>query len=154
MKSVSFSEVVYANDIVRTRHAATPGRLWPFWLFLGGGLLAIVLLMRLADPGAPLAWIALPALAGGLLPVWALMPARFEASTRFEARHLVTTVEEALRALGYESVGGAPDALRYRKLRRWPGGPAREVSVSVRPHVLDIAGPAITLRALQKALSR
>lgn len=155
MKSVSFSEVVYANDLVRTRQPSTWRRLLPFWLLLGAGLLAIAVLMRMLDPDAPLAYIVLPVLAGGLLPVWALMPARFEATTRFEARHLVNTVEEALLALGYESVAGGPDALLYRaRGGTWLRWPVREVSVTVRPHVLDIAGPAITLRALQKALSR
>lgn len=151
MKSVSFSEVVYTNGLARPVRAPAGRGRWPFWLVLGAGLLGIVLSMRWLDPAAPLAAIVLPVLAGGLLPVWAFMPARFEATTRFEARHLVSTVDQALVALGYQNLGGPGDALLYRK-RSY--GLWREVSVSVRPHVLDIAGPAITLRALQKALLR
>ncbi len=151
MKSVSFSEMVYTDDLVRPLRTTAGRRRWPFWLVLGAGLPGIVLAMRWLDPAAPLAYIVLPVLAGGLLPVWALMPARFEVTTRFEARHLVNTVDEALLALGYQNVGGPADTMLYRK-RAY--GTGREVSVSVRPHVLDIAGPAITLRALQKALLR
>lgn len=155
MKSVSFSEVVYASEAAHAPQAPGARRLWPFWLFLGSAMAAIVLFMHWLDPGAPLAYIVLPVLAGGLLPVWALIPARFEAATRFEARHLVNAVEEALLGLGYERVPGAPDVLLYRSRKTgvspWP---RRQVSVSVRAHALDIAGPAMTLRALQQSLSR
>ena len=155
MKSVSFSEVVYANDMVRLLHPSEGRRLWPFWLFLAGGLCAIALLAHLFDPQAPLVYIVLPVAAGGLLPALCLMPARFEVTTRFEARHLVHTVDDALLQLGFERSGAANDVLRYRSSsERWMRWPVRQVTVTVRPHVLDIAGPAMTLRALQSALSR
>jgi len=155
MKSVSFSEIVYANDLMRWPH---PGQGWrrllSFTLLMALGLATLVALLHLAYPAAPLAYIVVPVVAGGLMPVYFLMPARFEVTTRFEARHLVINLEEGLARFGYEKVGSHPGVMRYRPralLMRWH---LKDIAVAVRPHAIDITGPALTLRALQKALAR
>lgn len=155
MKSVSFSEIVYANDLIRWPRPR-PGwrRLASFALWMLLGLATLVALFHLFDPAAPLAYIVIPVAAGGLMPVYLLMPARFEVSTRFEARHLVKNLEEGLAGLGYERVACAPGVIRYRPRAPWMRWPLKHIAVAVRPHAIDIAGPAPTLRALQKALSR
>ncbi|GAB3420309.1 hypothetical protein NX774_17215 [Massilia agilis] len=152
MKSVSFSEVVYAHEVAPWLSPHRPRRrLATFALVMVLGLAGLVVLFRKLDPTAPLAYIVIPVLAGGLLPLFALMPARFEATTRFEARHLLRTLEEGLAALGYERIPMPPGFLRYRPRGglRWP---SRDIEVTLREHVLAITGPAITLHALRKCL--
>ncbi|GAB3432787.1 hypothetical protein NX773_14600 [Massilia solisilvae] len=152
MKSVSFSEVVYAHEVAPWLSPHRPRRrLATFALVMVLGLAGLVVLFRKLDPTAPLAYIVIPVLAGGLLPLFALMPARFEVTTRFEARHLLRALEEGLATLGYERIPMPPGFLRYRPRGglRWP---SRDIEVTLREHVLAVTGPAITLHALRKCL--
>jgi hypothetical protein len=154
MKSVTFSEVVYAHDAAPWLGRMRPRRrLVSFALLMAAGLACLVLLFHALDPAAPLAFIVAPVLAGGLLPLCALMPARFEVTTRFEARHLLRTVEEGLDSLGYERAAQAGDAVCYRSRHAgWMRWPSKTVEVTLREHMLCIAGPASTLRAVRKTL--
>lgn len=154
MKSVMFSDVIYAHDVAPWLGRTRPRRrMASFALLMAGGLAGLVLLFHWLDPGAPLAFIVVPVLAGGLLPLFALMPARFEATTRFDARHLLRTLEEGLDSLGYERAAQPGDMLRYRpRSARWMRWPSKTVEVTLREHVLCIVGPAITLHALRKCL--
>jgi hypothetical protein len=154
MKSVTFSEVMYAHELAPWLSPDRPRRrLASFALLLALGLVGLALLFRRLDPGAPLGFIVVPVLAGGLLPVLALMPARFEATTRFEARHLVGSLEEGLDGLDYERVAMPPGYLRYRPRGGiWMRWPSKEIDITLREHVLCITGPAITLHALRKCL--
>jgi hypothetical protein len=154
MKSVTFSQVMYAHGPAPAPSANRPRRrLLSFALLMVLGLASLVALFHRLDPGAPLALIVVPVLAGGLLPLVALMPARFEVSTRFEAHHLLQSIEESLAERGYERIPMPPGQLRYRPkgglLARWP---AREIDLTLRAHLLCITGPAATLRALRKCL--
>jgi hypothetical protein len=154
MKSVMFSEVVYAHGAAPWVSPVRPRRrLLSFALLMVLGLASLVALFHRLDPGAPLALIVVPVLAGGLLPLAALMPARFEVTTRFEARHLLRAIEEGLVERGYARVDTAPGQLRYRPEGRvWMRWPATEIDIAVREHLVGITGPAATLRALRKRL--
>jgi hypothetical protein len=154
MKSVTFSEVIYAHEVAPWLSPARPRwRLASFALVMVLGLAGLVVLLHKLDPGTPLVYIVAPVLAGGLLPLLALMPARFEVTTRFEARHLLRALEEGLQRLGYERVAMPPGHLRYRpRLGLAANWPAKEVEVVLREHVLGITGPAITLHALRKGM--
>jgi hypothetical protein len=156
MKSVSFSEIVYTRDIVRWPHPRQGwGRLASFALVMVLGLAALAALFHLMDPTAPLVYVVVPVVAGGILPIYLFMPARFEVTTRFEARHLLGTLDQGLAARGYERVAETPELVRYLPRSARPVRlPLEEITVTVRPHAVDIAGPAITLRALQKVLAR
>lgn len=72
MKSVTMSEVVRAPDYARV---PLPRQSWRalavLALGLGCGLAAIMYAMHLYKPAVPLAYIVIPALVGGLLPVYA-----------------------------------------------------------------------------------
>ncbi len=154
MKSVMFSEVMYAHEVAPWLSPARPRlRLVSFALFMVLGLAGLVLLFHRLDPGTPLEFIVIPVLAGGIVPLLALMPARFEATTRFEARHLLRNLEDGLWGLGYERMPTPPGHLRYRPRQglgaRWP---AKEIDVVLCEHVLSVSGPALTLHALRKCL--
>jgi hypothetical protein len=154
MKSVTFSELIYAHEVAPWLSPARPRwRLAGFALVMVLGLAGLVVLFHELDPGTPLVFIVAPVLAGGILPLLALMPARFEVTTRFEARHLLHPLEEALQRLGYHRMAMPPGHLRYHPRQglgaNWP---AKEIDVVLREHVLSITGPAITLYALRKGL--
>lgn len=154
MKSVMFSEVMYAHDVAPWLSPARPRlRLVSFALFMTLGLAGLVMLFHRLDPGAPLEFIVIPVLAGGIVPLLALMPARFEATTRFEARHLLRTLEDGLADLGYERMPAPSGHQRYRPRHglgaRWP---AKEIEVVLREHLLSVSGPALALHALRKRL--
>jgi hypothetical protein len=117
-------------------------------LTLALGLSALMFGFRQVDPGAPLAYIVVPVLAGGLLPMMTMMPGRFEVTTRFDACHLVVTLDEALGQLGYTPAERAPGAVRYRAR----GG--KEIAVTVRAHALEVTGPVPALRALRRQMDR
>jgi hypothetical protein len=67
--------------------------------------------------------------------------------TRFEACHLVCTLDDALGRLGYAPAERAPGAVRYRTR----GG--KEIAVTVRAHALEVTGPVPALRALRRQMS-
>lgn len=148
MKSVLFSDIVGAPRRAGLRRLA-PLAAYGLTLLLGTPLL--VLALRLLDPGAPLAYIVLPVLAGLALPLCTPAAGRLDISTRFDARHLRPTLDSALADLGYAQVCAGPDRIRYATAgRAWR---ARTLSVRVQPHVLEVVGPIPTLRALQAALA-
>ena len=96
MKSVTFSDIERVPELAR--HPAvrvSPQRALLLGLTLALGLPAMMFAFHLLDPAAPLAYIVLPILAGGLLPMAHMMPGRFEVMTRFEACHLVCTLDDA-----------------------------------------------------------
>lgn len=155
MKNVTLSRVVRNHG---RRQLLCPIRSWrqlgTYAMTLALGLPIIALLAHLFDPGAPLAYIVAPVLAGGLLPAFALLPGRFEVNTRFHAHHLIATLDASLARLGYVKAVQDAAGVRYRRLRRqWMTGPAADIAVTLSPHAADIAGPLGTLRALQRQLA-
>jgi hypothetical protein len=153
MKSVTFSEVIRLRE-ASPLCTATTRQLLLFGLTVAVGLPGLVVGFHLLDPAAPLGYIVGPVMAGGLLPVLAAAPGRFEVQTRFHASHLVGTLDDTLAALGYAPAQRGPGSVRYRaqrnSLRPWN---RPEISVTVRDHALDIVGPFDTLRALQRQLA-
>ena len=155
MKSVMFSEIVQAHrgpGLLGGLRGLSP--LTAYGLTVAAGMPLLVLALRALDPGAPLAVIVLPMLAGLALPLWAGSPGRLDVSTRFDAIHLRRTLDESLAALGYLAAPGRPGQVRY--VRR--GGHAwrtrgQAVHVRIHPHALEVVGPIPILRALQRALS-
>jgi hypothetical protein len=122
-----------------------------FALTLALGLPALIFAFHQLDPGAPLPFIVLPVLAGGVAPMLALRPGRFEVSTRFDAQHLVRTLETTLGGLGFERVGQRAGTVRYRTQgARWM---EKEIAVTVRAHSIEVSGPVPALRALQAQLA-
>jgi hypothetical protein len=150
MKSVTFSNIVRVPEQARRTSFSlgSPQRLAWLALTLVLGLPALMYAFRQLDPGAPLVYIVLPILAGGLLPMLTMMPGRFEVTTRFEACHLVCTLDDALGRLGYAPAERVPGAVRYRTR----GG--KEIAVTVRAHALEVTGPVPTLRALRQQMAR
>jgi hypothetical protein len=149
MKSVMFSEIVGAPRRAGLR-GLSPLVAWGLTMAVVMPLL--VLALRLAAPGTPLACIVLPVLAGLALPLCTSAPGRLDVSTRFHARHMRTTLDATLGAMGFTQVCAGPDRIRYVKagVRAWR---AQSVSVRIRPHLLEVVGPIPTLRALQAALA-
>lgn len=149
MKSVTFSDIERVPEQARRPSPlGSPQRLALLALTLALGLSALMITFRQVDPGAPLAYIVVPVLAGGLLPMMTMMPGRFEVTTRFDACHLVVTLDEALGRIGYAPAERAPGAVRYRAR----GG--KEIAVTVRAHVLEVRGPVPALRALRRQMDR
>jgi hypothetical protein len=146
MKSVTFSDIERVPEQAR-RHSplGSPQRM----AWLASGLALLMLIFRQLDPGAPLAYIVVPVLAGGLIPTLLhMMPGRLEVTTRFEACHLVCTLDDALGRLGYAPAERVPGAVRYRTR----GG--KEIAVTVRAHALEVTGPVPVLRALREQMAR
>ena len=155
MKNVTLSAVVRNHA---RRQLLCPIRTWrqlgQYAATLALGLPAIVVLVHLLDPFAPIACIVAPVLAGGLLPAFAMLPGRFEVNTRFQAHHLVDTLDESLARLGYVKTADDAASLRYRPRRRqWMPNPAADIAVTLHANAADIAGPLGTLRALQRQLN-
>ena len=99
---------------------------------------------------SPLAYIVIPALAGGLLPVFATRPGRFEVNTRFDAQHLIGTLDTTLEALGYTLAGRDANTVRYRaRTPGWLGGRRQEIAITLRDRGVEILGPMASLRSLQ-----
>lgn len=155
MKSVTMSEVVRATDRARLPFPTQSWReLAALALGLGSGLLAIMYAVHLLDPGAPLAYIVIPALVGGLLPVFATMPGRFELCTRFDAQHLLGPLDMAMQALGYIQAGKDGATVRYRtRSPGWLAARRQEVAVTLRERGVEIVGPMPTLRRLQRHMT-
>ncbi|MGZ5203030.1 MAG: hypothetical protein ACXWC4_24970 [Telluria sp.] len=151
MKSVTFSDIERAPEQARRRPSSLglPQPAARLVLTLALGLPALMVAFHQFDPGAPLAYIVLPILAGGLMPMAAqMMTGRFEVTTRFDACHLVVTLDEALGRLGYAPAERIPGAVRYRAR----GG--KEIAVTVREHALEVTGPVRALRALRTQMAR
>ena len=149
MKSVTFSDIERVPEQARPASPlGLPQRMTRLALTLALGLPALIFAFQQLDPGAPLAYIVLPVLAGGLLPMMQMMPGRFEVMTRFEACHLVCTLDDALGRLGYTPSERAPGVVRYRAR----GG--KEIAVTVRAHALEVTGPVPALRALRRQMDR
>jgi hypothetical protein len=151
MKSVTFSDIERVQDRSRALPSlpAIP-RLTTLALLLALGLPSLMIAFHLLDPTAPLGYIVVPVLLGGLLPVTRVLPGRFEVTTRFDACHMVLTLDEALDKLGFEQAERAPGAVRYRERgSRWPRWLGKEVIVTVRAHALEVTGPVPALRALR-----
>jgi hypothetical protein len=155
MKSVTFSDIEH----VQGRLPSLPSlrsipRLAILALLLAVGLPALMMLFHLLDPGAPLAYIVVPVLLGGLLPATQVLPGRFEVTTRFDACHMVLTLDEALGKLGYDQAGRAPGSVRYRaRGARWPRWLDKDITVNVRAHALEVTGPVPALRELRRQIA-
>lgn len=153
MKSVSLSPVVSAPRL----RLASPLQSWRELAALAAtlslGLLLIVLLCMALDPGAPLAWIVVPVLLGGSLPLLATLPGQFTVATRFEAAHFVQTLDASLQAMGYHATGADGPRRRYQRparLGRWKDS---TVTLAVHQHAITVGGPLPALRQLQQRLA-
>jgi hypothetical protein len=155
MKSVSMSEVVRVHDRARLLFPIQSWRQFSaFAATLALGLPAIMFTVHLLDPAAPLAYIVIPVLLGGLLPVFAVLPGRFEVRTRFDAQHLVGTLDHTLGTLGYAQAGAEAGALRYRARKPgWFSRRERDIAVTLRDRQIEIVGPIATLRMLQRRMA-
>jgi hypothetical protein len=147
MKSVTFSEVVPVGAAAPVRGGAVR-----FALMLALGLPTLILGAHQFDPSAPLPYIVAPVLAGAVAPLWAVLSGKLEVTTRFDAHHLLRTLDSTLGALGYEKIEQHRGALRYRTgSARWL---RKEIAVTVREHSIEVVGPVSTLRALQAGMAR
>jgi hypothetical protein len=156
MKSVTFSEIERVRNGPHRPSPTSPAqRLTLLALSLVVGLPALVLTFHLIDPTAPLGYIVVPVLLGGLLPTVArTLPGRFEVTTRFSACHLVGTLDDAMERLGYTLDERSPGTVRYRMhATRWPAWKGGNITVTVRDHMLEVTGPMPTLHALRSQLS-
>ena len=154
MKSVTFSEIVRIRE--RPWFLARQGtwrQLLPWALTLLLGLPVLVLALHFIDPGTPLPFIVLPAVAGALMPVAMMGPGRFEMNTRFDAHHMLGTLDEALVSLGYRRTVSDPDHLSYFRPRPWLSARDGSIKVAVSPHALQVMGPVGSLRLLQQRIA-
>jgi len=157
MKSVTFSDIERVRKgAYRSAPIVSVQRLSLLALCMTVGLPALVIAFHLIDPTAPIGYIVLPVLLGGLLPTAACgLTGRFEVTTRFSACHLVGTLDGAMVRLGYAPTERTPGAVRYRAhgtpWPQWQG--AADITVTVRDHLLEVTGPMRTLRALRRQLS-
>jgi hypothetical protein len=146
---------VTVSAIVRVRGGAPfPLQSWRevrrLALVLAVGLPAIMLAFHFLDPGAPAAYIVLPVLAGGLLPLMLPPTGRFEVATHGDARSLAGTLDETLAALGYAREGAGTDVVRYRARAQGRAGP---VAVTIGERRLAITGPVAVLEGLHQHLA-
>jgi hypothetical protein len=126
-----------------------------FGIFLVFGLPLITLLLKLLDPTAPLACILVPALVGGSLPMFAVLPARLNMVTRFHAGHLIHMLDETIQSLGYARSETLPAGARYHAMQpRWLAWKENDIAVTVRDHSIEVSGPLCAMRALQEKLAR
>jgi len=157
MKSVTFSEIERVRKGPHRPTSIAPAQRRAILLLsMVLGLPALVIAFHLADPTAPLGYIIVPVLLGGLLPAVArTLPGRFEVTTRFSACHLVGTLDEAMERLGYVPAEHTPGTVRYRmSAAHWPAWQGADIMVTVRDHMLEVTGPVRTLHALRQQLSR
>ena len=154
MNSITFSEIVRIHERpFFLGRRATWRQLLPWALTLALGLPVLMLVLHFIDPGTPLPFIVLPALAGGLLPVAMMGPGRFEMNTRFDARHMINTLDDALTSLGYRRTASDPDRISYFRPRPWLRGREGAIVVAVKPHALQVVGPVGSLRLLQQRIA-
>jgi hypothetical protein len=155
MKSVSLSQIVRSHDSFRF---LCPIQSWSqlisLALTLAVGLTCIVMLFMALDPGAPLAYIVVPVLLGGLAPVFAALPARFEVFTRFHASYFFKTLDETILSMGYAPAESTAERTRcYRPMTglfRWK---EHAIAVTVTEHAITVGGPVTALRLLQQKLA-
>lgn len=154
MKSVTFSEIVRIRERpFFLRRPATWRQLFPWALTVALGLPLLMLALHAIDPETPLPFIVLPALVGGLMPVAMMGPGRFEMSTRFDAHHMIGTLDEALVSLGYRRADSNPDRISYFRPQPWLRGREGSIEVAVQPHRLQVVGPVGSLRLLQQRMA-
>lgn len=155
MKSVTFSDIEHVQGRSSLSFLPPTHRLATLALLLALGLPALMIAFHLLDPTAPLGYIVVPVLIGGLLPVMQVLPGRFEVTTRFDACHMVHTLDDALGKLGYEQAERAPGSVRYRtRGARWPRWLDKDITVNVGAHALEVTGPVQALRILRRRISR
>lgn len=155
MKSVSLSQVVRSNESYR---ALGPVQSWRDTLSLALtlviGLTLIAALFMAYDPSTPVAFILVPVLVGGMVPVFAALPAKFEVFTRFHAHHFIKTLDETILAMGYKPAESPIECTRVycRKptLLHMQGNP---IAITVHEHAILVGGPFATLRMLQQKLA-
>ncbi|SFD73932.1 hypothetical protein [Massilia yuzhufengensis] len=153
MKSVTFSEIVRIRERpFFLRRPATWRQLFPWALTLAVGLPLLMLVLHAIDPGTPLPFIVLPALAGGLMPVAMMGPGRFEMRTRLDANNLLGTLDDALVSLGYRRTASDAGSLSYFRPKPWLRGREGAIVVAVKPHALQVVGPVGSLRLLQQRI--
>jgi hypothetical protein len=154
MKSVSMSQVVRSHDSYRY---LCPIQSWSQFISLAltmtVGLALIAMLFAALDPGAPIAYVVVPVLVGGMAPVFAVLPARFEVSTRFHASHFVKTLDETILSMGYVPVESDADRIRCYSRRaglfHWKES---AIAVTVGEHAITVGGPIGAMRQLQQKL--
>jgi hypothetical protein len=154
MKSVSLSQVVRSHDSYRF---FCPIQSWSQFLSLAltlaAGLAGIALLFMAIDPSAPVAYIVVPVLLGGLAPVFAALPGRFEVVTRFHAQHFLKTLDESILSMGYAPAESLADRSRHYSrttgLFHWK---ENAIAVTVTEHAITVGGPIFALRMLQQKL--
>jgi hypothetical protein len=105
------------------------------------------------DLTAPIAYVVVPVFLGGMAPVFAVLPARFEVNTRFHARYFVKTLDEAILAMGYAPAESDKERIRCYSRRaglfRWKES---AIAVTVSEHAIVIGGPIAAMRQLQQKL--
>ncbi|WP_426115189.1 hypothetical protein [Massilia sp. PWRC2] len=155
MKSVSLSPVVPVQWAPRLPHERQSWRpLAALALAVSSGLALIAALMMHLDPTAPAAWIVIPVLLGGSLPLLAVLPGRFDVHTRFDAAHFVNTLDRTLGEMGYISEGCTdPRTRSYRRRSRLPHWNDGTIALTVHAHAITVGGPLPALRQLQQRLS-
>lgn len=154
MKSVSLSQVVRSHDSFRF---FCPLQSWSQFLSLAvtlcAGLTGIALLFMAIDPTAPMAYIIVPILLGGLAPVFAALPGQFKVITRFDAHYFLKTLDQTIASMGYSAE--LPVAGRTRRYCRGTGlfnWKEHVIAVTVTEHAINVDGPIFTLRMLQQKL--
>ncbi|MDB5934231.1 MAG: hypothetical protein JWQ01_1575 [Massilia sp.] len=155
MKSVSMSRVVRSHDAVRFLCPIQSwGQLASLAITLAVGLTLIATVCMAIDPTAPVAYIVIPVLVGGLAPVFAALPARFHVNTRFHAHYFLKTLDETILSMGYrlaESDDGRIQRYRpHAKLFRWK---ENMIAVTITEHAVTVGGPVFALRMLQQRLA-
>lgn len=155
MKSVSLSQVVRTQPSCREPGPARWRELGTLALTLSAGLVLIAFILMTLDPLAPAAWIVIPVLLGGTLPLFAALPGQFDVVTRFDASHFIKTLDASLAEMGYAASGanGANGRVvcykRRPRLFDWKGS---TISLAVHEHAITVGGPVPALRRLQQRL--
>ncbi|MDB5917967.1 MAG: hypothetical protein JWR40_2201 [Massilia sp.] len=154
MKSVSLSQVVRSHDSFRF---FCPLQSWSQFLSLavtlGAGLACIALLFMAIDPTAPVAYIVVPVLLGGLAPVFAALPGKFEVVTRFHAQYFLKTLDQSIMSMGYSAeLPAAGRTRRYSRAKALFNWKENAIAVTVTEHAITVEGPIFSLRMLQQKL--
>ncbi|QJE00491.1 hypothetical protein HH212_11055 [Massilia forsythiae] len=154
MKSVTFSEIECLQD--KAPHLSTllaPRRLAQLALLIALGVPALVIAFYLLHPTAPLGYLVVPVLLAGALPLAPVLPGRLEVTTRFDACHMVGTLDATLGQMGYTQAERKPGSVLYRaRAPYWSHWRSKEIVVKVRRHTLEVSGPETTLRALRRQM--